>query len=218
MLEKIRDLMSSDNSNIREKLFVIICLEGIAAALVCLIESISIQAGIGTYIIILSTLGIIPGALISVVNRGGQELPIAIVTIWMNMVVFPMVFFSCGGVYSGSNCWLALGFIYVFLVYRGRPLAVFASATALIDILCYVTAYIHPEYVKPLDTVAGQYTDSLFGVFSVGITAGLIFSYRRRGYTKESSMAIMQRNELDRINESRGRISVMRYAIPSIPS
>lgn len=205
MIGKIRELLSNDNRNIREKLFVIVCLEGIVGALVCLIECISIRSGWLSYGIISATLVIIPWAINYICDNGGRELPIAVVTVWMDVVTFPTIFFCCGGVASGSNCWLAMGIIYVFLVYRGKSLKILGSITVLVDCACYTVAYLHPEYVKPLNTELAKYIDSLFGVIAVGITAGLIFAFRRSGYGRENAMAIHQRNELDRINSSRER-------------
>ena len=203
MINKIRELMSSDNRNIREKLFVIVCLEGIIGALFCLLECISIRSGWPTYIIIGLTLVIIPWAVNYICDNGGRELPIAVVTIWMDFVTFPTIFLTCGGVKSGSSCWLAMGIIYIFLVYRGKMLKILVTATILIDSACYAVAFLRPEIVKPLNTEAAQYIDSLFGAIAVGVTAGLVFSFRRAGYGRENAMAIRQRNEIDRINASR---------------
>ncbi len=205
MIGKIKELLSNDNRNIREKLFVIVCLEGIAGAAVCLLECISIKAGWVSYGIISATLLIIAWAINFVCDNGGRELPFAVVTTWMNIVTFPTIFFCCGGVQSGSNCWLAMGIIYVFLIYRGRILRLLATITIIVDVICYTVAFLHPEYVKPLNTELARYVDSLFGVIAVGVTAGLIFSFRRSGYGRENAMAIRQRNELDRINVSRER-------------
>ncbi len=205
MISKIRELLSNDNRNIREKLFVIVCLEGIIGALICLVECISIRSGWVSYGIITATLIIIPWAINYICDNGGRELPIAVVTVWMNIVTFPTIFFCCGGVLSGSNCWLAMGIIYVFLIYRGKSLKIHATLTVLVDVACYTVAYLHPEYVKPLNSELSQYIDSLFGVIAVGVTAGMIFSFRRSGYGRENAMAIRQRNELDRIMSSRER-------------
>ncbi len=205
MIDKIRELMGNDNRNMREKLFVIICLEAIVAAVACLIECISLRVGLFNYVVVFTTLIIIPWAVWYVMNKGGQELPIATVTLWMNCVVFPMVFFTCGGVESGSNCWFAMGLIYIFLVYRGRALVIYGLLTVVVDVASYVVAYLHPEFVNPLGSRLAVYVDSAFGLISVGITAGLVFTFRRAGYMRESAMAINQRNEIDRINASRER-------------
>lgn len=205
MINKIKELMSNDNRNLREKLFVIICLEGLAASVISLVECLMIGSGWFSYAVILATIIIIPWAVSYVVHRGGVEIPIATVTLWMNVVVFPMVFFCCGGVRSGSNCWLAMGIIYIFLVYRGKPMVIYLLLTGVVDLACYVVAYIHPEYVRPLDSELSVYIDSAFGMIAVGVTAGMIFTFRRAGYAKESAMAMRQRNEIDRINASRER-------------
>ncbi len=205
MREKLRELVSSENRNIREKLFLIMCLECIVGAVICLIESISIKAGWLNYIVIGSTLVIVPLAVRTMVIYGRQEFPIALVTVWMNIVVFPLVFFTCGGVRSGSNCWMALGLVFVTLIYMGRMLVLSVSITFAVDVLCYIVAYYHPEYVRPLNSEAAVFFDSLFGIFSIGVTSYMIFSYRRQGYGRESALAISQRNELDRISGSRER-------------
>ena len=205
MNDKIKELVSGENRNIREKLFLIVCLECIVGAVICLCESVTIRAGIPNYLVIGSTLVIVPLAVRSMVYYGRQELPIIMVTGWMNLVVFPLVFFTCGGVNSGSNCWFALGFLFITLVYRGKPLVVAAILTSAVDVACYVTAYYHEELVRPLESKAGIYMDSAFGIVSIAITSALIFSYRRQGYGKESAVAIMQRNEIDRMAKSRER-------------
>ncbi len=205
MINKIKELMSNDNRNLREKLFVIICLEGLAASVISLVECLMIGSGWFSYAVILATIIIIPWAVSYVVQRGGVEIPIATVTLWMNVVVFPMVFFCCGGVRSGSNCWLAMGIIYIFLVYRGKPMVIYLLLTGVVDLACYVVAYIHPEYVRTLNSELSVYIDSAFGMIAVGVTAGMIFTFRRAGYAKESAMAMKQRNEIDRINASRER-------------
>lgn len=205
MIKKIKELMSNDNRNLREKLFVIICLEGFVASVISLVECLMVGSGWFSYAVILATIFIIPWAISYVVQRGGVEIPIAAVTLWMNLVVFPMVFFCCGGVQSGSNCWIAMGIIYIFLVYRGKPMIVLLLLTGAVDVACYVVAYFKPEYVRPLGSELSVYVDSAFGMIAVGVTAGMIFAFRRAGYSKESAMAMRQRNEIDRINASRER-------------
>ena len=205
MVDKIRNFMSSDNGNIREKLFVIICIESVVASIMSLIECLAVRAGWPIYGAITIFIAIIIWAVISIVNGGDQEMPILAVSIWMCMIVFPLVFFTCGGVHSGSNGWLALGIIYVFMVYRGRPLKILATLIISIDIACYVAAYNFPSLVTPLASELSVYMDSALGMLAVGITAGFIFSFRRKGYGRESAMAIKQRNELDRLNASRER-------------
>ncbi len=205
MIDKIREAVSIENRNIREKLFLIMCLEAVVGTMVCLVENILLHAGWLNYVVVASTIVIVCLAVRALVFYGQQELSIGLVTLWMNCVVFPMVFFTCGGVHSGSPAWMAIGAIFVFLVYRGLPLIIFATITLVAYAACYIVAYNNPQWVNPLGSELGIFVDSFLGIAAIAATAALIFAYRRSGYSRESAMLVSQRNELDRITGARER-------------
>ena len=88
MINKIKELISNDNRNLREKLFVIICLEGLAASVISLVECLMIGSGWFSYAVILATIIIIPWAVSYVVHRGGVEIPGS--SRWQNQARSPL--------------------------------------------------------------------------------------------------------------------------------
>lgn len=119
------------------------------------------------------------------------------------VIVFPDLFYMSGGIEGGASVWLALGIVYVFLMFRGKKFWIFLTLAAVMYIITYSLAICYPDMVVPMPSRTVAYGDSLFSVIAVGIVAGAVLKVHMRIFEEEHRQNISQREELERSRDSR---------------
>ena len=119
--------------------------------------------------------------------------------------IFPLAFLANGGMESGASIWFVIGLIYYFIMYSGKKMVGFVIFSCLLDTLTYAFAYHFPQYVVRSGTMKTVYFDSMFSVISVGVIAGILMKYQIKQYEEEKRVAIVQKEELEKLEQSRNQ-------------
>lgn len=181
MKEKLREMFNT-NKSIRMTLFNIITVTVIILGFPSIV--VMLIGGYG-----LSQIPSILMALVTVViciyiaNRK-QKLNVAaaIVIAVCTYVLFPIMFFTGGGVYSGVSLFLALGTIFLFMLVDGKLFYILFVIQVVVYAVCFQIAYTYPEYLIPLGNEGDIYIDVFMGVMIVGLTIGLINKFQTKAY------------------------------------
>ena len=115
---------------------------------------------------------------------------------------FPSIFFLSGGVSGGATIWFVLGIFYSIGMFHGPMMVMSTLLTIIVDLGCYYVGYKHPEYIVPLNDYEA-YLDSFIGVLFVGILLGVVTKYQINAYEKERITALEQKNELEKLSNSK---------------
>ncbi len=115
----------------------------------------------------------------NMLNIGG-----AMVVGIISLVLFPVIFFTDGGVYGGMACWFIIGIVFSVLLVSGRLLYILVPAQIIVIVACYVIAYKHPELVTAFDTEEKIYIDVVQSVIVIGLAIALIFLFQISIYKK----------------------------------
>lgn len=119
------------------------------------------------------------------------------------VIVFPPMFLLSGAVHSGASVWLALGILYVFIMFKGVKLVVFLSLTIITYGITYYVAYKYPDYVVPMISKAAYYGDAFYSVIMVGCISGAILKTHMKMFEQEHKINILQKEELQKSRDSK---------------
>lgn len=200
MQKKIRDVLlqkSKIEMSIRERMFrLLIIIGGITVALVTLECAVVLSDPIAEIPMIFLGIMVAIGIVLTYKYRK-VELAETIVGITIIVATLPSMFFSSGGPNGGVGIWFILGFVYSFLLFTGKKLLFFVVLNLVMDVVVYGIAFLHPEYVIPIEGEFAVYVDSLFSLVGVGLFCGGLICYQIYLYEKESDMVKKQSEELE---------------------
>ena len=119
----------------------------------------------------------------------------AIVIVFViTLMVFPMMFFTSGGAYSGMGFWFGLGMIFSLLLIDGMFCYVMLAVQIIMVVACYIVSYKYPELVIPLANERSVYVDMLQSLIIFGIVIGSIVRFQNAVYK-------CKLEEIEQINE-----------------
>lgn len=109
-----------------------------------------------------------------------------IINIVLNLGLFPIMYFTSGGLKSGCPVWMLIGLILSFSTVPGRIFPIIVFCVSLIGpVGSIVIEYLHPEYVVNLSTDLAIIVDLLTAIILVSITFGAMFKYQALIYEKQ---------------------------------
>lgn len=203
MLEKLDQVLFSENLDIKERLFRIILLSGTVAVGLAILQGLTLVNAEDLMLIYVIMFVTFVSAFVLTFKYHNMEFAATILGLVIVVLVLPFIFLKGGGVNSGAGLWLCLGIFYVFIMFSGKKLLVFLSITILTDIACYVAAYLRPEIVEELATPFEKHFDSIFAVIIVGLTVGSVLKFQLRLFERERKIKEEQQEEVEALSKSK---------------
>ena len=117
------------------------------------------------------------------------------------LTLFPVCFFTAGGVYSGVPEWFVFCFVYVCITLQGRRRNTFFVLCTLETLFCYGLAYYHPELVARNEQ-HHAFFDSAFSVIMVGLLTCVLLMFLNRMYEEENALTQKQKKEIEELNRA----------------
>lgn len=119
-----------------------------------------------------------------------------IITFFVNVIVFPITFFQCGGIRSGMPLWLLLGLLVVWLFLDGVAFYVMLFLSVGAVSTCVILDYYHPELIKLELANSSWHIDVLSIILLVMLTIGIIFKYQTKLYEKQRERLLAQEQSI----------------------
>lgn len=204
MWKKITQLIYGKDCELRERMFRTIILVGGIATIVACVEIFLVMEISTAMLCVLLFLILAMGICLFVTFRYHKY---DLVTILLGVVivsfVMPLMFCMSAALESGASVWLALGILYIFIMFSGKKLVFFMILCTVSYGLTYWLTYTFPEVIIPMPSKAVSYFDAFFSVIAVGCIAGLILKAHMRVFEAEHQQNILQKEELERSRDSR---------------
>jgi len=118
--------------------------------------------------------------------------------------IYPLTFFSSGGIYGGGPPVAAFALIYVFLVTQNWERIVSLALCVLVDGCCWLTAYLHPELLTKR-TVAMEHAESFLAVLLVTVLICTLFAFVTEVYAEENRIVQRQKKQIEDLNRAQKR-------------
>ena len=202
---KIVRQLFGEQFDIQHRLLNIILLVGILGVGFACINSIIMHQNIYTQIFSFVSL-ILFIVIFWVANKFKHvQLSVIIFSVVFNNLVLPGLYITSGGIESGMPLWCLLGFIFPFLLIKGKAcIPVFIVAITEF-ILLIIYSYYHPEIIMKMENMKMVLIDMVITMIAVVVVIASIFRYQGHIYQKqqntinksirEANEAIMQKQD-----------------------
>ena len=104
-------------------------------------------------------------------------------------ILFPLIFFTNGGINSGLTGYFVLCIILNFFLLRGKVFFVLTLVHIVIMISCFIIGKAHPSLVIPLSSDAVRYVDTIYTILMAGFLAGFLIRFQIRVCESEKKKA-----------------------------
>ncbi len=118
--------------------------------------------------------------------------------------LYPMTFFSSGGLYGGAPVVFAFALVYVFLVTEKWERIACMAACVAVSGACYVMSCLHPQLLDR-HTVAMEHAESLLSILLVTLLLCALFAFVTEVYRTENRIVQKQKLEIEELNQSQKR-------------
>jgi len=182
----------SDELSLDARLVNVTCIVGVSAVFTTMIIRLLVHTSPRIIIALIAFQAIIL-AIMYLANRLNAFGVFKIISVvLLCFILLPGAFFFFGGMNSSVDCYFVLSMVFIFLLTRGRMLAVFASLQVIIVFICHYIQFLYPDLIVELGggkeyLEKTHYIDRIQGYVIVGFTIGIIVSLQSRFFRSERS-------------------------------
>jgi signal transduction histidine kinase/CheY-like chemotaxis protein len=102
----------------------------------------------------------------------------------MGNVLFPIIYFSNGGVRGGTAAYFVLSIVAIFFLSQGKMCTIILISHIIVVMSCYLVEYWHPHVVSPIG-VFQMYVDTIHSLLVAGFFIGFVIKYQSMMYRME---------------------------------
>lgn len=129
------------------------------------------------------------------------KLASTIICFFVAMILFPMMYFTGGGIGSGMPLWFALGILLTFLMIDGKAGVLFVFLEFTADTVCMLVEYYCPQLVITYEEESSRYFDIWQSMLAICLCMGLIIKFQNKIHVQQFSVNEQQKEQLLRLNE-----------------
>ena len=119
-----------------------------------------------------------------------SQFAIVFFSILFNNFILPLLFIASGGIESGMPLWCLLGFVFPFLLIKGKKCIIVFLIGILEFIALVVYSYYHPEIIMKMASVKMVLMDMVITMIAVVVILASIFRYQSHIYEKQQKTII----------------------------
>jgi signal transduction histidine kinase/DNA-binding response OmpR family regulator len=112
-------------------------------------------------------------------------------------ILFPIIFFNCGGIRSGMPLWFAFGLLLPWMLTKGVSPYILYTITLVEYMGVIVISEMHPELVTGQIGDKELVADILIGLTAVTAFCGIFLRYQTKAYVKQRKELLSRTQELD---------------------
>jgi len=200
-MKELRDYLFDNNEDVQDRLFIVLSLVALTGLLAAGIfgsftgespqSMLTTFAGFFFFSILVAL----------AFKKRKVRLVANLVAFILVFIFFPLIYFTSGGIYSGTPLWFTFCIIYIAMILRGRTRIFFFIAQLLSSSICYYMQYNRMGLIIP-HSIKEFYTDSLGSLIIVSFMVTLLVSFQTFVYRKENEITRKQKDEIDELNKS----------------
>ena len=119
-----------------------------------------------------------------------SQLAIIVFSVLFNNLILPGLYITSGGIESGMPLWCLLGFIFPFLLIKGRS-SITVFVVAIIEFIALIIySYYHPEIIFKMASIKMVYVDMVITMIAVVVVIASIFRYQAYIYQKQQNTIV----------------------------
>ena len=184
-IKRTIDAMFNEELEIQHKLLNLILSAAFLGGIISLIASAVMQLDVialGAITLLIVVVGI--GLWLANIKKKPNIAALLIVIIG-NMVLFPIMYFTGGGMVSGMPVWVLLGLIFSWLILNGKTCICMYILNTAAAVGCMLLEMWYPQLVVPMVNRNAGYIDMIQSMVVVTCIFGGIFKYQTYVYEKQ---------------------------------
>ena len=189
--------------SLRARLFQL--LSTIALAEFVLVSAYTILFGGSAGHIALMLAGTVAfAATVALTFRSGRMRAGSAVSGLLYFLMYPLTFFSSGGMYGGAPVVFAFALVYVFLATEGWARAATMALCVAFTGACYALSYLRPELLVR-HTAQAEQVESFLSILLVALLLCTLFAFVTGVYRTENRIVQKQKKEIEELNGAQKR-------------
>lgn len=188
---------------LKERLFQLLSTIALAEYIIVTIYNLVLGNFSVQIIIMLIGMALFAGT-VTFTFKSGHIRAGAVISGLLYFLIYPLTFFSSGGMYGGAPAVFAFALVYVFLITEKWERVVSLAACVLGSIACYVVSYLKPELLVR-HTVPEEHIESILSVFLVTLLLCMLFTFVTEVYRAENRIVQRQKKEIEDLNNAQKR-------------
>ena len=200
-IRKIIRYFFRDELSIKHKLVNVILGSALLVQIPGIIETIIV--GTGTMGVLAQFLMLtIIAVILYLTNRfPDSKIPPIIISTVANIIVFPVMYFVCGGYGTGIVIWMLFGSVFTWLLTDIKWSIIISVINFIMFSGCLHIEKNYPEYVMYLETRNDEILDTSMAFVFVTVIFGLIFKYQTKTYEEQARALKENEEDLRKLNE-----------------
>jgi signal transduction histidine kinase/CheY-like chemotaxis protein len=118
--------------------------------------------------------------------------------------MYPLTFFSSGGMYGGAPVVFGFALVYVFLVTQRWERVAAMALCIVASAACFVLSYLHPEMLDR-HTVLEEHVESFLSILLVTLLLCTLFAFVTWVYGEENRIVQKQKREIEELIQAQKR-------------
>ncbi len=188
---------------LRVRLFQLLSTIALAEFLIVSVYTL-VSGGSGGHIALMLCGTLVFAGTAALTFRTGKLRAGAAVSGLLYYLLYPLTFFSSGGIYGGAPVVLAFALVYVFLVTQKWERAVLMALCVAGSGVCWLVSYLHPELLTR-HTVPEEYGETFLALLLVTLLLCALFTFVTEVYRAENRIVLRQKKEIEDLNRAQKR-------------
>ena len=156
--KKWKDMLNNPNYPIKERMFILIASVALLAIIVALVIRLIIGATRLELLIMTSALIVFGMIVILSLKHDKVFIGARITGTLMVFALLPIMFFTFGGVYSGTPLWFLFCTLFITLTLSGPYMWFLLISDAIVGVSCFILTFTHPS-LEGFHSRATEYVD-----------------------------------------------------------
>ena len=202
MQSVIRRILNPEIS-LRERLFQLLSTIALVEYLVVTVYNLVSGARL-SQILIMFAGSVLFAGIVAFTFKTGKIRIGSVISGLLYFLIYPLTFFSSGGMYGGAPPVFAFALVYVFLVTEKWERVVTLAVCVVGSGICFLIAYLHPEKLTR-HSVPEEHLESFLAVLLVVLLLCALFAFVTEVYRAENRIVQRQKKEIEELNQAQKR-------------
>ena len=190
-----------DELDIRRRVLNLALIAVVLIQVPTLIVSLLVNPDISGVIIQLFVLPVAFYVLWDLNKNPKSQRPLMILLIVCDFILFPLMYFSCGGLMSAMPIWMTLGGVFIWILLDGAACFIMFVIDIVVILACLFGELKYPQLVMEFNSGADAVIDNIIGSVVVSAVVGGMFMYQRTSYEKQRKRLEEQEVQLSIAND-----------------
>ncbi|MDR1445225.1 MAG: response regulator, partial [Treponema sp.] len=191
-MQKLRSYIEkyifSESLSLNARMINMICIAGTLAALAAVVSRIFMRSS-GAAIAVMAGIILVSVFLMFICNRFHWYVQGTWIALLMLCdILFPIIYFSIGGMNSGMAAFFVLSIVIIFLLAERWTFIFFLSTHIALILACYIVEYHFPRLVSTVSR-GYQAIDNVLAILISGFFIGIVILFQDRIYLLEKQKA-----------------------------